>query len=175
MKNLMLAAVILALPSALPAQPNRRFYSAPARSNFRSLPAATRSARTNRFLPASRASFSPLVRSSAQSFAKKSGPKGPQPPTQNQAPIPPYDYTPGALIRSAGPGYTIAPSNDARSSDNAPGYAITQDPSPAMILNPFPGVFVGPADKLPPPNPTAGGTASGRNAITPTTPAGQGN
>ena len=35
-----------------------------------------------------------------------------------------------------------------------------------MLLNPFPGIRVGPADKLPPPTPGRLGSASGRNAIT---------
>jgi hypothetical protein len=80
---------------------------------------------------------------------------------------PPYLYTPGALIRTEGLGYDAVPANDARWQTTAPGYAIVQDPNQSILLNPFPGIRVGPADKLPPPNPWGSGRASGRNAITP--------
>ena len=79
---------------------------------------------------------------------------------------PPYTYTPGALIRSEGLGYAAAPANDARWQTTAPGYAIVQDLNQSVLLNPFPGIRVGPADKLPPPTPGRLGSASGRNAIT---------
>jgi hypothetical protein len=82
---------------------------------------------------------------------------------------PPYLYTPGALIRTEGLGYDAVPTNDARWQTTAPGYAIAQDPNQSTLLNPFPGIRVGPADKLPPPNPWGSGRASGRNAITPNT------
>ena len=82
----------------------------------------------------------------------------PQPPAQTPVYIPPYDYTPGALIRTEGLGYTATPTNDAHWANNDPGYAIVQDPNQALLLNPFVGVHVGPKDRLPPPSP---GTGSG--------------
>ncbi|MBI5239697.1 MAG: hypothetical protein HY926_04435 [Elusimicrobia bacterium] len=85
---------------------------------------------------------------------------------QTESP-PPYLYTPGALIRTEGLGYTAAPANDSRWQTTAPGYAIVQDPNQSFLLTPFPGIHVGPADKLPPPTPGRLGSASGRNAITP--------
>ncbi|MCX5796744.1 MAG: hypothetical protein NTY77_14715 [Elusimicrobia bacterium] len=93
----------------------------------------------------------------------------PQPPAEAPAYIPPYDYTPGALIRTEGLGYKATPTNDARWANNDPGYAIVQDPQQTVTLNPFPGIHVGRADRLP----SAGG-ASGRNAITPNEVASQG-
>jgi hypothetical protein len=142
----------------------------------------------NSFFPTSRSLSGP---NSSQGLAGRGfgnqrsvGTRGkvtPQPPTPAPTPtpapvyVPPYDYTPGALIRTAGLGYTMTPANDAHYANNDPGYAIVQDPSQTQVLNPFPGVHVGPADKLPPPNPGLGGNASGRNAITPNSVASESN
>jgi hypothetical protein len=99
----------------------------------------------------------------------KGGSAAPQPPAPTPAPVyvPPYDYTPGALIRTAGLGYTATPTNDAHYANNDAGYAIVQDPKQTMILDSYSGARVGAADRLPPANPALGGNASGRNAITP--------
>ncbi|MDD5630069.1 MAG: hypothetical protein PHU21_13455 [Elusimicrobia bacterium] len=88
----------------------------------------------------------------------------PQTPAPAPAENPPYNYTPGALIRTEGLGYKATPTDDARWQNNDPGYAITQDPGNTVVLNPFAGIHVGPPDRQPAAN--AGG-ASGRNAITP--------
>jgi hypothetical protein len=102
-----------------------------------------------------------------QRLAAATGSDDPQPPAPAPTPVPPYDYTPGALIRTAGLGYTVTPTNDAHYSNNDPGYAIVQDPEQAPLLNPCVGVHMGPPDKYPTPNPVGHGNASGRNAITP--------
>jgi len=95
----------------------------------------------------------------------------PQPPAPAPVYIPPYDYTPGALIRTEGLGYKTTPTNDAHWANNDLGYAIVIDPDKMLLLDPFPGAHIGPADKRPPPNPGVGGSASGRNAITQNPPA----
>ena len=89
----------------------------------------------------------------------------PQTPAPQTESIPPYLYTPGALIRTEGLGYKATPTNDAHWQNNDLGYAIVQDPSQTVTLDPFPGVHKGPADKLPPAN-AGSGKASGANAIT---------
>jgi len=85
---------------------------------------------------------------------------------QTESP-PPYLYTPGALIRTEGLGYTATPTNDTHWQTTAPGYAIVQDPAQSVLLDPFPGIHVGPADRMTTSAASAGGRASGRNAITP--------
>jgi len=94
-------------------------------------------------------------------------PPTPAPPAP-QEPAP-YYYTPGALIRSEGLGYTTKATDDARTHVVEAGYKIGLEEDKALTLNPHRGAHYGPPDKLPPPNPGMGGDASGRNAITPNT------
>jgi hypothetical protein len=154
MKNRILIAAILILPTALLAQPDREAFPTRARSAFRGKSAALQTVSAPR--------------------AQKGGPKDPRPPAKTPIPVPPHGHTPGASIRTSDLGYSATPTHDAHYANNDPGYAIVQDQSQTTILDPFPGIFVGPADKLPPPNPGLDGHASGRNAITPNAAARQG-
>jgi len=219
MRNRVLIAAILIMPSTLLAQPGRGTSPARARSTTHWSSSARRvrtspqslqakfsrvvaSANSNPLLSGSPASVSPAARASAlraltanawASFfpatrslsgngsargfggglsgqrALKGSTPTPPPPTPTPAPVyvPPYDYTPGALIRTAGLGYTATPANDAHYANNDTGYAIVQDPNQTVILDSYSQARVGAPDKLPPANPGLGGSASGRNAITP--------
>jgi hypothetical protein len=84
--------------------------------------------------------------------------------------VPQPEYTkPGALIRSEGQLPKYAETHDATTHAVEGGGFITQDPRHAVSLG-GQGITFGPADKVPPPNPTSSGNGgngiAGGNAIT---------
>jgi len=142
----------------------------PAQSRAQGFSANAAAIRARPFTFASRSAsafrnFRPLSR--GQRRAGSDPPADPQPTDPAPEYIPPYDYTPGALIRTAGLGYTTTPTNDAHWQNQDLGYAIAQEEGRSWLLNPHVGAHYGPPDKLPPPNPGSMGAASGRTAITP--------
>lgn len=87
-----------------------------------------------------------------------------QPPSGETAPTPVF----GALLRTEGLGFRLSdPTSPPRMHAVDAGERIALQDNKAVLLTNSPGAFTGPKDKLPAPNPVAGGgQASGRNAIT---------